>query len=53
MSNQLNYNEEMQELFLRFMVSDGDIIARVNNIVQPYMFDRQFRNVVLYKGSCK
>ena len=35
MSNQLNYNEEMQELFLRFMVSDGDIIARVNNIVQP------------------
>ena len=48
MSNQLNYNEEMQELFLRFMVSDGDIIARVNNIVQPYMFDRQFRNVVSF-----
>jgi len=44
----MNYNEEMQELFLRFMVSDNDIIARVNSIVQPYMFDRQFRNAVTF-----
>ena len=44
----MNYNEEMQELFLRFMVSDNDIIARVNSIVQPYMFDRQFRNAISF-----
>jgi len=44
----MNYNEEMQELFLRFMVSDNDIIARVNSIVQPYMFDRQFRNAITF-----
>ena len=44
----MNYNEDMQELFLRFMVSDNDIIARVNSIVQPYMFDRQFRNAVSF-----
>jgi len=44
----MNYNEEVQELFLRFMVSDNDIIARVNSIVQPYMFDRQFRNAVTF-----
>ena len=44
----MNYNEETQELFLRFMVSDNDIIARVNSIVQPYMFDRQFRNAVTF-----
>jgi KaiC/GvpD/RAD55 family RecA-like ATPase len=30
------------------MVSDNDIIARVNSIVQPYMFDRQFRNAVSF-----
>ena len=44
----MNYNEDMQELFLRFMVSDNDIIARVKSIVQPYMFDRQFRNAVSF-----
>ena len=32
------YNEETQELFLRFLLSDPDLFARCQNIVNPIYF---------------
>ena len=35
MSDIKTYNEETQELFLRFLLSDADLFARCQNIVDP------------------
>ena len=35
MSDIKDYNEEVQELFLRFLLSDKDLFARCQNIVKP------------------
>jgi len=40
------YTEEIQELFLRFIISDPELFVRVNNIVEPYMFNRKFQSTV-------
>jgi|TARA_R110001592_G_scaffold1063_6_gene6343 replicative DNA helicase len=46
MSDIKEYGEDIQELFLRFLVTDPDVFVRVNNIVQPYMFNRKYREAV-------
>ncbi|MDC1040534.1 DnaB-like helicase C-terminal domain-containing protein [bacterium] len=45
MDNQ-EYTEEIQELFLRFIVSDPELFVRVNTIVQPYMFNKRFQKTI-------
>ena len=34
MSDIKDYGEDIQELFLRFLVTDPDVFVRVNNIVE-------------------
>ena len=46
MSDIKEYGEDIQELFLRFLVTDPDVFVRVNNIVEPYMFNRKYREAV-------
>ena len=46
MSDIKEYGEDIQELFLRFLVTDPDVFVRVNSIVQPYMFNRKYREAV-------
>ena len=40
------YNEETQELFLRFLLSDKDLFARCQNIVKPEYFNLKYRKAV-------
>ena len=40
------YNEETQELFLRFLLSDPDLFARCQNIVNPIYFNTKYRKAV-------
>ena len=46
MSDLQNYNEETQELFLKFLLSDNDLFARCQNIVKPEYFNMKYRTVV-------
>ncbi len=46
MADITEYTPEIQEMFLKFLVSDPDLFARCQNIVQARHFDRQFRNAV-------
>ena len=46
MSDLQNYNEETQELFLRFLLSDNDLFARCQNIVRPEYFNMKYRPIV-------
>ena len=46
MSEIKDYGEDIQELFLRFLVTDPDVFVRVNSIVEPYMFNRKYREAV-------
>ena len=48
MSEIKDYGEDIQELFLRFLVTDPDVFVRVNTIVEPYMFNRKFRDAVTF-----
>lgn len=41
-----DYTDDIQELFLRFLISDGDLFARCQNIIDPNMFNRKFRSTV-------
>ena len=38
-----DYNEEVQEMFLRFLISDPTLFSRCQNIVDPGYFNRKFR----------
>ena len=40
------YTEETQELFLRFLLSDADLFARCQNIVNPTFFNMKYRKAV-------
>jgi KaiC/GvpD/RAD55 family RecA-like ATPase len=40
-----DYNSEVQELFLRMMVTNAELYTRVMNIMNPQNFDRQLRPV--------
>lgn len=46
MSDIKEYNEETQELFLRFLLSDKDLFARCQNIVKPDYFNLKYRKAV-------
>jgi replicative DNA helicase len=46
MSEIKDYGEDIQELFLRFLITDPDVFVRVNSIVEPYMFNRKYREAV-------
>ena len=46
MSDIKTYNEETQELFLRFLVSDPDLFSRCSNIVKPQFFIQKYRPAV-------
>ena len=46
MSDLTNYNEETQELFLKFLISDPDLFARCQNIVKPEYFNIKYRSAV-------
>lgn len=46
MSDLTNYNEETQELFLRFLLSDNDLFARCQNIVKPEFFNIKYRKAI-------
>ena len=46
MDNIQEYTEEIQEMFLKFLVSDPELFVRVNNIVEPYMFNKKYQDTV-------
>ncbi len=46
MSDLTNYNEETQELFLKFLISDPDLFSRCANIVDPTYFNIKYRKAV-------
>jgi len=46
MTDITQYTDEIQELFLRFLVSDADLFARCQNIVNPVFFSRKFQPAV-------
>ena len=48
MDNIENYTEEIQEMFLNFLVTDPELFVRVNNIVEPYMFNKRFQETVKF-----
>ena len=46
MSDIKEYNDEIQELFLRFLISDPTLFSRCQNIVDPQWFSRKFQPAV-------
>jgi replicative DNA helicase len=43
-----DYNEEIQQLFLNFLVTDPELFVRVNGIIEPYMFNKKFQATVTF-----
>tara|TARA_B110000977_G_scaffold18633_1_gene22496 strand:+ start:7474 stop:8856 length:1383 start_codon:yes stop_codon:yes gene_type:complete len=43
-----DYNEEIQQLFLNFLVTDPELFVRVNGIIEPYMFNKKFQATVKF-----
>ncbi len=43
-----DYNEEIQQLFLNFLVTDPELFVRVNGIIEPYMFNKKFQATVRF-----
>ena len=41
-----DYNLDVQKLFLRMMITNGELYTRVSNIVNPENFDRSLRTAV-------
>ncbi len=41
-----DYTDEIQHLFLQFLISDPDLFARCQNIVDPEFFNHKFRSTV-------
>ena len=46
MDNIESYTEEIQEMYLNFLITDPELFVRVNNIVEPYMFNKRFQQTV-------
>lgn len=54
MSDLTNYNEETQELFLKFLISDPDLFSRCANIVDADYFNIKYRTAVqLFQSHSK
>jgi archaellum biogenesis ATPase FlaH len=51
MSDIPDYNDEVQDLFLRFLVCDADLFSRCLAILEPVYFDRKFRKIVSFLKS--
>ena len=45
------YSQELQKLYLEFMMNDHELFVRVNNIVKPEYFDRPLRSTCLLYTS--
>ena len=51
MSEIKEYTDDVQELFVKFLISDADLFARCQNIIKPEFFNRKFKTTVeLLKG---
>ena len=48
MDNIENYTEEIQEMYLNFLVTDPELFVRVNNIVEPYMFNKKYQDTIKF-----
>lgn len=48
MSKVENYNEELQELYLKFLITDPELFVRISNIVEPHMFSRKYAETVTF-----
>ena len=46
MSEIKEYTDEIQELFIKFLISDADLFARCQNIVNAAHFNRKFKTTV-------
>jgi len=46
MTDIVDYTDDVQEMFLRFLISDADLFARCQNIVEPQFFNRKFQPAV-------
>jgi replicative DNA helicase len=46
MSDLKEYTDDVQQLFLQFLISDGDLFARCQNIVKPEFFNIKFKPAV-------
>jgi hypothetical protein len=46
MSEITEYSEDIQRLFIQFLISDADLFARCQNIVSSDAFTRKFRPTV-------
>jgi archaellum biogenesis ATPase FlaH len=46
-----DYNDDIQELFIRFLISDGDLFSRCQNIIEPELFNRKFKQTVEFIKS--
>jgi KaiC/GvpD/RAD55 family RecA-like ATPase len=46
MSEIKEYTDDVQELFVKFLISDADLFARCQNIIKPEFFNRKFKTTV-------
>ena len=46
MSEIKEYTDHVQELFIKFLISDADLFARCQNIIKPEFFNRKFKTTV-------
>jgi archaellum biogenesis ATPase FlaH len=46
MSDIANYNDDVQELFIRFLISDADLFARSQSIIKSKYFNKRFQPTV-------
>ena len=46
MSEIKEYTDHVQELFIKFLISDADLFARCQNIIKPEFFNRKFKVTV-------
>ena len=51
MSDIADYNDEVQNLFLQFLISEPDLFARSMAILDPVHFSRKFRPTVEFLKS--
>ena len=40
------YSDDLQKLFLEFMITDRDLFVRVRNIISPQYFHKKYFEVV-------
>ena len=48
MADVINYNKDLQQLFLEMMLNDAESFARVQNIFNPQYFDRELKTVAKF-----